>query len=130
MILGLRTDKPEAELYLLETNGQEKAKHIWTAHRELSATLLKQIDELITGQRKQLSDLTGVIIFKGPGSFTGLRIGATVANALADGTQISIVGSQGGDWLRTGVENLQSGQNDKIVLPEYGIEPNVTKPKK
>ena len=46
IILGLRTDKPEAELYLYD--GQKKlAGKKWQAHRELAETIHKQVDKIL-----------------------------------------------------------------------------------
>jgi hypothetical protein len=45
MILAIRTDKPEAELYLLKEDGVIIDQYVWTAHRELSNTLLSKIEK-------------------------------------------------------------------------------------
>jgi tRNA threonylcarbamoyladenosine biosynthesis protein TsaB len=129
LILALRTDKPEAELYLFDSEkqlGQLK----WPAHRELSSTIHKQIDRILDQSSINLQHLQGIVCFKGPGSFTGLRIGLSVANALAYANQIPIVTARGDDWLETGIKNLLAGKNDKTAIPEYGSPPNVTKPRK
>jgi hypothetical protein len=75
-------------------------------------------------------ELSGLIVFTGPGSFTGLRIGVTTLNAIAYAEDISVVGVGGENWLEKGVKRLQNGENDKIVTPNYGAEPNISKPKK
>ncbi len=129
LILAARTDKPEAEIYLLE-NGEELARIVWLAHRELSDTLHLKIKELLDSQNKKLDDLAGLIVFRGPGSFTGLRIGITVMNTFAYSLNIPVVGVLGKNWIKDGVRVLLGGGNDKIVLPEYGAEPNITTPKK
>jgi tRNA threonylcarbamoyladenosine biosynthesis protein TsaB len=41
-----------------------------------------------------MHDIEGVVCFKGPGSFTGLRIGLTVGNALAYAQNIPVVASK------------------------------------
>lgn len=50
--------------------------------RKHAAALLPMIDRLVGAQGLRLADLRGVIIADGPGSFTGLRVGASVAKAL------------------------------------------------
>jgi tRNA threonylcarbamoyladenosine biosynthesis protein TsaB len=69
-------------------------------------------------------------VFQGPGSFTGLRIGITVANAIAYAQSVPIVGTRGEHWMADGIKRLQSGQNDTRVMPYYGADPNITKPGK
>ena len=126
MILAVRSDKPEAEIYLLDNNGTVVRQKIWDAGRTLAKNLLGELDELVNGDFDQL---TGLIAYKGPGSFTGLRIGITTQNAIAYGKQLPIVGTTGENWLADGVQRLQDNQNDKIVLPDYGAAPHITKPK-
>jgi tRNA threonylcarbamoyladenosine biosynthesis protein TsaB len=52
--------------------------------RTHASALLPLIDGLLARARIGLTELTGVVIGDGPGSFTGLRIGAAVAKALVD----------------------------------------------
>lgn len=60
--------------------------------KRASETLLKIIDSLIKQAKIELSELKGVIVVKGPGSFTGLRIGVTIANQFAHQLSIPIHG--------------------------------------
>lgn len=129
IILTIRTDKPEAELGLYD-GATQLAYVTWTAHRELSVTIHKKIDELLQGQGKALHDIQGIVCFKGPGSFTGLRIGLTAANGLAYALQIPIVARTDPQWLETGIADLLAGQNDQVALPEYGGEVHTTPQKK
>lgn len=128
LILTIRTDKPEAELALFD-DSKQLAHKTWLAHRQLAESIHAAIQKLLTEHDKDLSGIQGIVIFKGPGSFTGLRIGISVANALADSLQIPIVSAMNDDWLVTGIAKLVNGINENIVLPEYGSEPRVTKPK-
>lgn len=125
-ILAMRTDKPEAELYLYK----DKAKLgeiKWQAHRELSNTLHTKIKEILNMSSILLDEVEGIVCFEGPGSFTGLRIGLSVANALAYSYSVPIVVSGGEKWLETGIDNLLAGKNNKIALPKYD-RPAVTAP--
>jgi tRNA threonylcarbamoyladenosine biosynthesis protein TsaB len=133
VILALRTDKPEAELYLYDVLGltyHKRAELKWPAHLKLAETLNSKIEEILNKSSILLDDLGGIVIFKGPGSFTGLRIGMSVANALAYAQNIPIVARGGEAWLTTAIKDLQTGQTDKIAIPEYGAPANITQPRK
>jgi tRNA threonylcarbamoyladenosine biosynthesis protein TsaB len=72
----------------------------------------------------------GIVCFQGPGSFTGLRIGLTVANALAYSYQLPIVASQEPRWLEAGIGRLLAGETDDQALPFYGTDVHITPQKK
>lgn len=128
-ILTIRTDKPEAELGLFKDSNQLDYL-VWLAHRELAETIHTKLKQLLDAQSIELGAVEAVVVMQGPGSFTGLRIGIAVANAFASALQIPIVGAAGDDWISKGVIAVLNGQNDKIVIPEYGALPNVSTPKK
>ncbi len=129
IILTIRTDKPEAELGLFDDTKQ-CAYDTWHAHRELAETIHRHIDKLLTAKGKELKSVDGVVVFQGPGSFTGLRIGLTVANTLADALQVPIAATQGDDWVDQGIARLTAGENDWPALPFYGAEAHITAQKK
>src|SRR4051812_8427843 len=95
LILTVRTDKPEAELGLY-SDSKKLTYLTWTAHRELAETIHLKIEELLAKSTKELNGLQGIegiVVYKGPGSFTGLRIGFGVVNALAYSLEIPVVAS-------------------------------------
>lgn len=130
MIIALKTDAPTATIALVRDNGEIAARYEWEAHRTLARDLLKKIQEQLALQQSDWRDVTGLIVFGGPGSFTGLRIGAAVANAIAHSEKVPIVGTKGQDWLKSGLQKILAGVNDQVVLPEYGAEARITKPRK
>jgi tRNA threonylcarbamoyladenosine biosynthesis protein TsaB len=98
--------------------------------REMSLNIFNDLETLVTQAGVQLQDLTSIVVFQGPGSFTSLRIGITVCNTLAYGLSIPIVGETGDDWVMRGLTRLEHNDNDRIVLPVYGGEANITTPRK
>jgi tRNA threonylcarbamoyladenosine biosynthesis protein TsaB len=130
IILTIRTDKPDAEVGLFEDQTQI-AYEVWHAHRELSLTLLQKITDLLASKGKTIHDLEGIVGFAGPGSFTGLRIGLTVANTLAYSLHIPVVGIIAEeDWIQRGIGRLRAREYDAIALPEYGAPVHITQQKK
>jgi len=128
IILTIRTDKPEAEIGLCN-NDKKLAYEVWTAHRQLAETIHTRIHNLLASQKKDWNNIEGIVCFEGPGSFTGLRIGLTVGNALANSLHIPIVGSRGNEWIKYGTKELIAGKNDETVLPHYGAPVHITLPK-
>jgi tRNA threonylcarbamoyladenosine biosynthesis protein TsaB len=129
VILAIRTDKPDSELYLINENDEIVAKENWQAHRQLADTLHTKIDSLLSQANVDYSNVTGIIAYSGPGSFTGLRIGITVANSIADSYKAAITGATGDDWIKDGLGALKSNPS-KHVSPVYGSTPHITQPRK
>lgn len=129
IILTIRTDKPEAELGIYDDTTLLSSHH-WLAHHELAETLLEVIRTQLAEEQLTIHEVQGIGVFKGPGSFTGLRIGITVANALAEGVDCPIVGEEGDEWSEHCIERLMQYEDDGIVSPSYGSDPHITAPKK
>lgn len=128
MILLLDTSTPICKLTLID--GDWRYDDQWQADRTLAKNLLRYLQEQLAKHGKTFADVTAIGAFKGPGSFTGLRIGLTVLNTVADAQNIPIVGASGDDWQTAALQKLQTGDNDKIVLPLYGGDAHITKPRK
>jgi len=62
--------------------GLDEKKFETEAKKGASQRLLPFIVELIEKKRKKLEDIKEIEVNTGPGSFTGLRVGVSVANAL------------------------------------------------
>jgi len=122
----MRTDKPLAELYLYRDE-ELLVELKWEAHRQLAETLHQKIDELLSGQSMSLEDISKICVYQGPGSFTGLRIGISVANALAYSLNVPIAGAEGDDWLE---KTLSSNGSENPAVPHYGSDPHITKQKR
>ena len=129
MILAIKTNQPQTTLALID-GAQTVEQYDWPADRQLAATLLTEIKALLHRHKLDWDDLSGLIVHRGPGSFTGLRIGVTVANTIAYAQQLPVVGTTGDNWVADGVKQLKSAPPGGQVVPEYGAEPNISKPRK
>lgn len=128
MIILLDTSTPTC--YLTIVAGDDRFEYEWLAERTLARHLLKFLEEKLQATGGSLKEVSAIGLMKGPGSFTGLRIGASVANALADGLGVPIVGSTGESWREDALSRLKAGENDQVILPDYGQLPNITKPRR
>ena len=88
----------------------------WHSDRDLAEKLLKFIHDKLQENGKDFQDITEISFMSGPGSFTGLRIGAAVVNTLAHELNIPLY--------------THKGQKVKIILPDYGRDANISNPKK
>lgn len=128
MILLLDTSTPICRLTLIDGDWRQDSE--WQADRMLAKGILGYLDKILRTLDKTWSDITAIGVFEGPGSFTGLRIGLTVMNTLADAQKISIVGGRGDNWRNEVLAKLHAGKNEKIILPFYGSDARITAPKK
>ncbi|MBF1015395.1 MAG: tRNA (adenosine(37)-N6)-threonylcarbamoyltransferase complex dimerization subunit type 1 TsaB [Candidatus Nanogingivalaceae bacterium] len=128
MILFLDTSTGNCRIWLGENSFKKEL------NRNMARDILKFLEDSLKNIGKDYKDLEGIGFFAGPGSFTGLRIGASVANTLADGLNIPIVAikkeDENDDWRQKAFEKLKNNENDKIALPFYGRDANITKPRK
>lgn len=129
IILSLKTDQKKAEVGLFDSH--KKLGYVkWEAYKELSVTIHNKIEDLLSSQKLSWDNIEGIVFYEGPGSFTGLRIGASVSNALAQGLDIPIAQTSGNNWINAGTKKLLRKSADRLVVPEYGTPVFVTKPRK
>lgn len=75
----------------LQVEEQVRARH-FHAGQTHSQTILPTVRELLNEAQIDMHNLNGIAFGAGPGSFTGLRIGCGVAQGLAFGASLPVVG--------------------------------------
>ncbi|MDI1361010.1 tRNA (adenosine(37)-N6)-threonylcarbamoyltransferase complex dimerization subunit type 1 TsaB [Methylotenera sp.] len=88
-ILAFDTSTEYLSLALLK--GGETFNYDCNAGQTHSQIILPQIQALLDSANLQLSDLQGIAFGAGPGSFTGVRIAAGVAQGLGFGANLPVV---------------------------------------
>lgn len=73
-------------------NGLGTSARSWDAGRTQTTSVLPAIDGLLRDAGIKLAELGAVAIAKGPGTFTGLRVGMSIAKGLVLARDIPIVG--------------------------------------
>lgn len=91
-------------------------EYTYNSKQDLAKNILAFIKDSLSKENKTLKDITKITFMSGPGSFTGLRIGATVVNTLASELNIPLYDHK--------------GERQQIILPQYGRPANITAPKK
>lgn len=111
-------------------DGDARHEYTWEAGRSLAQDMLSYLRDRLNEHNSSMTQLAGIGVYRGPGSFTGLRIGLTVLNTIASDAGIPIVGASGDDWQDNCLARLRTGENDKLVMPEYGSDAHITAPRK
>jgi tRNA threonylcarbamoyladenosine biosynthesis protein TsaB len=88
-LLGIETSGRVGSI-ALSLDGRIEAREIANA-REQTERLLTVVDELLAGAGLELTALDGIAFGRGPGSFTGLRVAAAVAQGLATPARVPLL---------------------------------------
>ncbi|MFA6305665.1 MAG: tRNA (adenosine(37)-N6)-threonylcarbamoyltransferase complex dimerization subunit type 1 TsaB [Candidatus Gracilibacteria bacterium] len=84
--LAIDTSSTKTAIALLEER-DEKLKLLdessWKSKNNEAENLLPGIQKLLKKNKKTFKDIKNAIVIKGPGSFTGLRIGVATANVIS-----------------------------------------------
>jgi tRNA A37 threonylcarbamoyladenosine modification protein TsaB len=94
------TDRYKKSVKLIRSSGEimeEKSGDV---------DLVSALQELLKKHKLAVKDIEIFEVNPGPGSFTGLKIGATIANVL--------------NWA------LGKKKSNQLTYPNYGREPNIT----
>ena len=93
MLLAIDTSTEVAGIALFdEVICEPRAERTWQSGRNHTRELLPEIDGMLADIGVRQSDLTGLVVATGPGSFNGLRVGLTTAKLMAFALSVPLVG--------------------------------------
>lgn len=92
MILAIESASADPSLAVGSLDGALLASDGWSGDARQGSQLMPRLIDLLEGRGGRLADLEAVAVGVGPGSFTGLRAGMSVAKGLALALSVPIVG--------------------------------------
>lgn len=92
LVLGIETSGHSGSIAVVDETGLREEVELSATGRRHARTLVPEIGELLSRLQLTSRDLLGIAVSLGPGSFTGLRTGATCAKTLAYALHIPLVG--------------------------------------
>jgi tRNA threonylcarbamoyladenosine biosynthesis protein TsaB len=112
MLLAIDTSTMETGLALYDEAGP-RAEAVWRSGRNHTAQLLPQLDLLLRHVGVGRGDLRAVAVALGPGSWSGLRVGMSVAKGLALAGGLALLG--------VGTLDTLAYQHARPGLPVYPL---------
>ncbi len=97
-ILIIDTSSNERIIVGLGIDGKEFKKE-QKIDQNKAQVVLPMIEKILKKQKLKLSDINSIEVDTGPGSFTGLRVGISIANALSYALKIPVNGKKIGKFV-------------------------------
>lgn len=91
MILAIDTSTPQIGIALYD-GARVLAEHLWVSAVRHTVELAPAVEQMLRQTGLQVTDLTGLGIAIGPGSFTSLRVGLSFGKGLAMSRSLPLVG--------------------------------------
>jgi len=92
MILALNTSTRQCSIALLRMDRTVVAEQLMSEGKGHFGGLMPAVDMLLTGSGVKPKDIKCVAVATGPGSFTGLRVGLSLAKGFCQALRIPVIG--------------------------------------
>jgi tRNA threonylcarbamoyladenosine biosynthesis protein TsaB len=92
MIFALNTTTKQFSLALMDNQGIVRAESLMLGAEKNYTSLMPGVQSLFKSSNTALEEIKAIAVAIGPGSFTGLRVGLSLAKGMAQGLEIPIIG--------------------------------------
>lgn len=118
MILAVNTAQNTHELALID--GEEiLSERSWQDNRDDLERLLPTLDEMLSEVAVEKTEITEILVVKGPGNFAALRTGVAMVNALGEGLGAKLYEIDTFELLR---RKAATADEVLVVLPAGGFD--------
>lgn len=122
LTVAINSSTPQTAVALIsdEKSGAKQllSEKSWPSNRNEAEKIVPAIFALLKKSRAQWSDVKKVFVINGPGPFTGMRVGVTIANAIAWATKSKIQTATVDELFR--VKNKSFGEAALHLLKKSG----------
>lgn len=122
--LAINTSTQPETIALLK-GGKILGVKIWHGNMDETKKLLPSMVQLLKRFRLKFCEIGRIVVASGPGGFSALRIGVTVANTLAGLLKIPLFSIPTPHFQIP--FTLKKMKRIRVVAPQYGVPPNITK---
>jgi tRNA threonylcarbamoyladenosine biosynthesis protein TsaB len=92
MILAINTSTTQFSIALLKTQGDVTAEYLVSPGEKNFKSFMPAVNSIFDACHVDIKTLKAVVVAQGPGSFTGLRVGLSLAKGVAQGLDIPVIG--------------------------------------
>jgi len=92
MILAINTSSVAFSMALMSESGIVAAEYFMSSGPANFKSLMPALHDFFVSSKTDMGDIRALTVAKGPGSFTGLRVGISVAKGICRGLGIPIIG--------------------------------------
>lgn len=116
------SQKEEMIIALVKLNAEVLDKMVFKVKQNHSEKLLPAIEKILRKNQLRLKGLQGIGVVRGPGSFTGVRVGVACANTFGFSLNIPVKGvkyKNGVNLIKLIFRDFKGGEFSKSVVPYY-----------
>ncbi len=129
MILYINTTERDFIKFALIDNKGEVFLFSKNVGNKQSENMIFLLNKFLKSKRIKLNNISKIVVNRGPGSFTSVRVGVVLANTLSYSLKIPVLGidnfipEKKEDYL----ELLKQAPKEEFIKPFYYKEANITK---